>query len=174
MRRYVYHAEVEPSPRATASGNQNVITLGAMAPISSMVIDRGCVDCGGGRPTIAYDPIVVMPYPIRPVGPAYPVVAPYYGTTASVPQPPPSSGTTLSVPNPTTPPVSPQPSPVIGAPTPLSLAQPGQTVAAATGTPLDFTAWFGESTIISGVPNWTIAAAGAVLALMMFSKGGRR
>lgn len=35
----------------------------------------------------------------------------------------------------------------------------------------DFTSWIGESTIISGLPNWGILAAGAV-ALMLFMPSG--
>jgi len=71
------------------------------------------------------------------------------------------------------PPVSPAPAPTVAAPTPLSLSQPGTTLdssgASSNISTSGIMAWFGESTVISGIPNWGLVAAAA--ALLMFGKG---
>jgi hypothetical protein len=167
MNRYVYHADVEPPARPNASGNQNILRLGA----SSLPVMLPCPAWGcEGPPRNWFGP----PGRVQNwYGP--PVYAPWTGSTSSVPQPPPTSGTTLVVGAPSGPPLSPQPSPTVPGPTDLSLTQPGQTIAAATGTPWDLGTWLGESTLISGFPNWGVAAAGLAVAYMLFGgKAGRR
>jgi hypothetical protein len=169
MNRYVYHAPVEPHARANASGSQNVIRLGA-TPVP--MPEQPCPAWGcDGPPRFWLDPPTR-----RPVGrPAYPIFWFGPGATATTPQPPPSTGNTLSVPDSGLTPVSPQPSPTVSASTDLSLTQPGSSLAQQTGTPWDLGTWLGESTLITGFPNWGVAAAGAVAAyLLLGGKGGRR
>jgi len=182
MKRFApYRGPAEPMPRATASGDQNVISLGAIPEgviLSQppLGVREPCPAWGcGGPPLRVFEggPGVVVIDPIaRPVYPVYPA---YPGATSTVPQPPPSAGTTLTVPNPATPPVSPAPSPTVGvdpSQTAPSLSTPGQTLAQQTGTPWDLGTWLGESTVISGLPNWGLAVGGLIAAWALF--GGNR
>ena len=186
MNRYVYHAPWEVPPRALASGDQNVVGMGAMAMIPSPAGDvspilraRACPAWGCSGPS--YDPVIRLPRYFGPPTYAGP------GPTASVPQPPPTSGGTLLVPDPGVLPISPQPSPTVGAPTSLTLQQPGTTLTssgssttvAPTGISAvltDFENWLMQSTTLVGysVPNWGIAVAAVVGAYMFMGKRGRR
>ena len=170
MNRYVYHAPSEISPRANASGGQNVVRMGALE-MAPMAVTAPRNWYGGPSYPIAIDQRVSVS---DRVCPAWGCAGPPLWFGARVPQPPPSSGTSLLISNTGTLPVSPQPSPTVSAPTPLALTDPGQTLAQQTGTPWDLKTWLGESTLISGFPNWGIAAAGAAALFMFFGGKGRR
>lgn len=122
------------------------------------------------------------PSPIRYLGP--PLQAPgSTGATAIVSQPPPPGYPVSSpaVPIWSAPPISPAPSPTVDAlPSDYLPSQgqyvPGVTPILPTTTPSPVLDWLQSDTIITGVPNWIIAAGGA-FALMSFSQGragGRR
>lgn len=176
MRRYVYHAPVEPPPRALASGNENVVGLGAAA---IMRVTGACPawGCGGPPPPrniiIAREPIVSLP-------PVFLPLRNWVGSTSTVEQPPPATPAPVStVAAPAASTLSPAPSPTVAVnpdQTAPTLAQPG-TVLDSSGssvtTASSVGSWFGESTLISGIPNWGIAAAAAFVGLM-FLRGGHR
>lgn len=209
---YVYHAPVEPSPRATASGGQNVIEARISEPA---YIAHGVHAAEIERPGYVFHPLGALmdnpivrslsPYsnvvPVRPVGfpithpdgptpicPAWgcggPPIARWpitYGSTATTPQPPPSAGGSQVVPLTTTPPISPAPSPTVAVgadQTAPQLTQPGTVLdssGATISTASGIGGWLAQSTLISGLPNWGIAAAGLLAAVMMFGgKAGRR
>lgn len=196
---YVYHAPVEPSPRATASGGQNVVST--MGALMDNPIVRGLLPRAG----------TVNPVPVKPVG--YPVsypdrfppkvcpawgcdgppgvtptyilrgggIYPYPGATSTVPQPPPSAGGSQVVPLTQPLPLSPAPSPTVAVSsdqTAPQLTQPGTTLDASGSsipTAGGIGTWLAQSTLIKGIPNWGLAAAGVFAAMMMFGgKAGRR
>lgn len=187
---YVYHAPSEPAPRAIASGDQNIVGLGAM------IVNRW--DENGD---VAMLPVQQQPGPQRlpirvcpawgcnPPGggitPTYvlrtPAIFPYPGATNTVPQPPPSAGGSQLVPVTQPLPVSPTPSPTVAVSstqTAPQLTQPGavlDSTGATISTASDIGTWLGESTLISGIPNWGLAAAAVFGAMMLFGgKAGRR
>lgn len=244
---YVYHAPWEPSPRATASGGQNVIETHISQP---EYLAHGVHAAEIDRPGYVFHPLgaltdnpivrgllpgtvrVVNPVPVRPVG--YPVsypdyfprlpqqqqpgpnrlppgsvptsvcpawgcdgppgggvtplyvlrgggIYPYPGATATTPQPPPSAGGSQVVPVTHGLPVSPAPSPTVAVSpdqTAPQLTQPGSTLdssGASITTAGGIGTWLAQSNLISGIPNWGIAAAGVVALLMAFGgKSGRR
>lgn len=234
---YVYHAPWEPSPRATASGGQNVIETHISQP---EYIAHGVHAAEIDQPGYVFHPMgalmdnpivrgllpgtvrVVNPVPVKPVG--YPVsypdrfpplplqqqpgpgrlppglvpsppgggvtpvyvlrgggIYPYPGATATTPQPPPSAGGSQVVPVTQGLPVSPAPSPTVAVSpdqTAPQLTQPGSTLdssGASIATSSGIGTWLAQSNLISGVPNWGIAAGAVVVALMMFGgKAGRR
>jgi hypothetical protein len=56
------------------------------------------------------------------------------------------------------------------------LTQPGTTLdssGASITTASGIGTWLGESTLITGIPNWGIAAAAVFAAMTMFGKGRR-
>ncbi len=223
MRHYVYHAPVEPPPRAVASGWQNVVR-GLGITTSAGPAPRMCPSWGCGSPPHFEEPVYWFPVRNSPTS----VMLPRSGATSIVPQPPPSSGGTLTTPYDGLLPLSPAPSPTIAvapAQTAPSLTTPGtgtwlansayqvgqtivdanghvqQVSAAGTsgvsvpnwndsgGVTVDggvtwtdmgaggtgatgITAWLSGSTLISGIPNWGIAAVAAA-ALFMMMKGRR-
>jgi hypothetical protein len=169
--RYVYRSPDETMPRAITNGGQNVVTLGA-AMVSSPVEVCPAWGCGGPPRAIIFE------RPPVPAPVAYPIAYPWLpGATALVPQPPAGSGGTLLVPNPGSLPLSPQPSPVVGAPTSISLTDPGTTLdstGASVTTSFDLMAWLGESTLFTGFTNWEVAGAGLLAAWFLFFRGKRR
>lgn len=204
---YVYHAPVEPSPRALASGDQNVIeaphSLGALIDnpiVRGILVPRpGLVSVRPvGLPVRAVDgnPAPICPAwgcgaPSGGVLPTYvlrtPSIYPYPGATATVPQPPPSAGGSQIVPLTQPLPLSPAPSPTVAVSsdqTAPQLTQPGTPLdssGATISTVSGIGGWLAQSTLISGIPNWGIAAAGVFAAMMLFggnmsraSHGGRR
>lgn len=194
---YVYHASWEPSPRATASGDQNIVGLGY---IMDNPIVRGLLPSRVSPTPVRGGPIVTHPDGPTPICPAWgcsgppntvpvdggipinrwPLAYPY-GSTSTVQQPPPSAGGSNVVPVVAPLPMSPAPSPTVGvssSQTAPQLTQPGTTLDSSGGsitTSSGIGAWLSESTLISGIPNWGIAA-GAALALVMLMGGktGRR
>lgn len=166
--RYVYRSPDEPLPRSITNGGQNVVKLGA-ATVSTPTPACPAWGCGGPpRAIFPWGPIVRVPV-------AMPIAYPYPGAT--VEQPPPSSGGTLLVPNPYGLPISPQPSPVIGASTPLSLTDPGALLdssgASTNVAGFDLMTWLSESTLITGFSNWEVAGAAGLVA-WFFMRGKRR
>jgi hypothetical protein len=193
---YVYHADSEPAPRATASGAQNIVGLGyvlnARYPtgFSPREFDGGDYPMrlpwqqqpGPGRLPPGSPGSVV---PVR-VCPAWGCNPPgstfnYPGATATVPQPPPSSGGSQIVPLTSPLPLSPAPSPTVAVSpnqTAPQLTQPGSVLdssGASITTASGIGMWLAQSNLISGIPNWGIAAGGLFLAMMLFGgKSGRR
>lgn len=195
--RYVYHPSWEPNPHPYASAGENVVGLGyimptgipmsacpeiAMAPCpgggtrqnSGPPCYTPVGPCSGGGGEVPTGPgIIVNRWPVTQYYPPYP------GATNLTPQPPPPTGpigwTTVN----TLPPISPQPAPVLTVPssqTAPQLVQPGTTLdssGASVTTTSGIGAWLEQSSLISGIPNWGIAAA-VVFAGMMFMGKGRR
>lgn len=129
-------------------------------------------------PLPAYPDQITM-RPIDYVCPAW-GCGPYYGATASVPQPPPPNVpvSSPSIPVWSAPPISPTPAPVVGAkPTDFLPSQgqplPGTTPTATAPAGSGIWDWLQASTIWAGVPNG-ILAAGAAFALYALSGKGKR
>jgi hypothetical protein len=188
--RYVYHPAWEPNPHPYASAGENIVGLGY---IMENPIVRGLLPnriapppppyhpacpawgCSGPPQPVTDCPPNAMCMPARPVQ-----WNPYPGPTNLVPQPPPPTGPISLTTQGQNPPVSPAPAPTVAVPTSQTapqLTQPGTTLdssGASITTASGIGSWLGESTLINGIPNWGIAAAGVFAAMMLFGKGGRR
>lgn len=178
-RRYVYRAPVEPEPRATASGTQNIVHLGAAILPTGINTPGPCPawGCDGPEPIVVsggifrFPPVAIAPLRILP------------GATSLVPQPPPVGGPVGGpiVPGGGTLALSPAPSPTVAVPssqTAPQLTQPGTLLDASGASPSaisGFGTWLGESTLISTFPNWAVLGVGALAAWMLLGSGkGRR
>lgn len=181
MRRIVHRGPGETTPRMNPSGGQNVIRLGAVSSDVHAITAYDPAMRVGPAPWIGTR--MMEPCPAWGCGepPTRIIYENWPGTTNLVPQPPPFFG--------------PVGSPVVSAPSGPISSSPGTTVAVPTaqtapsltdpGTTLDSSgnssnisasgimAWFGESTLISGVPNWGIAAAATAVLFLMRGKGRR-
>lgn len=178
----VYRGPAELEPRATADGQYNRVSLGRLGvpmPLDAQMAPPGygrrmCPAWGCGAPPWRIFPgsgstSVVDQYPPLPPGSAPTVSGPcapgQYQDAAGNCTSDWHNPYSLYLPNP--------PSPTVGAPTPLQLTQPG-TILDSTGasTTVASTSWFTDPTqeIISGIPNWGIAAAAGALVLMMMRK----
>jgi hypothetical protein len=173
--RHIYRAPGEVRPRATASGGENVIRLGAISPTLAYPVRSSAPACPawecGATPTEVVD------------GPAYYWPRPIFGATSLVSQPPPSTGVSTLVPSPTPPSLAPTPSPTVAvapAQTAPSLSQPGLTLdssgASTTTTPAvtDVGTWLSEQTLVSGFANWEVTGAALLVGLFLFRGRGRR
>jgi hypothetical protein len=195
--RYVYHPAWEPNPHPYASAGENIVGLGYIMenPIVRGLLPNEGLSTGyiGYKAPPPIHPVCPAwgcsppPQPVRdcPPGamcmPAWPVHwNPYPGPTNLVPQPPPPTGPISLTTQGQNPPVSPAPAPTVAVPTSQTapqLTQPGTTLdssGASITTASGIGSWLGESTLITGIPNWGIAAAGVFAAMMLFGKGGRR
>jgi len=184
--RYVYHADWEPEPHPYGAGGENIIGLGLVVPGSGAAIVDGAIPVRGvpiRSPIVDVNPPQACPAWGCGRPPALPpMYFNYPGATSVVPQPPPPSGPASLTTTPiASPPVSPQPSPTVAVSpdqTAPQLTAPG-TVLDSSGASVSVAGgigtWLAQSSLISGFPNWGIAAA-AVAALVLFSggKSGRR
>jgi len=177
MNRYVYRSSAEPEPRATASGEQNVISLGAVAPESGVLATmRECPawGCEGPAPITRWGSSPPASFPLLSLLPRALPLQNSPGATSTVTQPPPSSGGSqiVSETEPST--ISPAPAPVVATPTSLSLSQPGTTLdssgASTTVASPSIMDWFTEQTLINGIPNWGLLAAAVGAFFLMKGK----